>query len=54
MNWTFTIVLWDDSGNVLLERYTRTVKRVSRFVAKRYVEREFLSPYFVELESSSK
>lgn len=47
--WKFSIVLWDDSGNKLLENKVLTVRRACRFVAKEYVKKQFSSKHFVEL-----
>ena len=47
--WKFQVVLWDNARRILLVKKFVTVSRVSRFTAKEYVQRQYPSPYIVEL-----
>ncbi len=51
IKWSFLVVLWDDEGNTLLYENIIIVERVCRFTAKKYLEKKFPLPYFVELKA---
>ena len=52
MKFIFSVVLWDDTGNVLIEKRTATIRRVKLSTAREVMIRKFPRPYFFELESS--
>ena len=47
----FSIVLWDETGNILLESHTMKVRRVNQWSAKGMVIQKYPRPYFCELDS---
>ncbi|MEY5041829.1 MAG: hypothetical protein RLZZ414_1382 [Bacteroidota bacterium] len=50
----FLIVLWDETGNVLLERHLMTVQRQSKYNAVTVVRRKYPTSkgYYEELNNS--
>ncbi len=47
----FTVVLWDESGNVKLFRKNIGIRRAKQRSAKDFLIRRYPRPYFVELDS---
>lgn len=47
----YLVVLWDETGNILKEKYEMKVRRVNQSSALNTVKRKYPFPYFVELNS---
>ena len=52
IKFTFCAILWDETGNIQLDRQLVNVTRVNQSSARNYVGRKFDSMWFIELESS--
>jgi len=54
MKYNYIAFLWDETGNILLDKQKVTVKRVHEQTAKRVVCKMFDALYDIELQSSNK
>jgi hypothetical protein len=48
MNYIFEVVLWDETGNVLLFKKDVTIRRATQRTAKEYLQKKYPLPYFIE------
>lgn len=48
----YTVTLWDDSGNVLIDRRSFRTKCVNQYTAKNRAVKKYPYPYFVELNNT--
>lgn len=48
MKFTFEVVLWDETGNVLLFKKDVAVRRATQRSAKYYLQKKYPLPYFIE------
>lgn len=48
MKFTFEVVLWDETGNVLLFKKEVAVRRATQRSAKEYLQKKYPLPYFIE------
>lgn len=48
MKFTFEVVLWDETGNVLLFKKEVEVRRATQRSAKEYLQKKYPLPYFIE------
>jgi hypothetical protein len=48
MNYIFEVVLWDETGNVLLFKKDVTIRRATQRTAKEYLQKKYPFPYFIE------
>jgi hypothetical protein len=51
MRYIFQIVLWDETGNILLVKKDVTIKRATQRTAKEYLQKKYPLPYFIERKS---
>jgi hypothetical protein len=51
---TFDIVLWDETGNVLLFKKRVSANRTCVYIAQDYVKTKYPQPYFVECWNTEK
>jgi hypothetical protein len=48
MNYIFEVVLWDETGNVLLFKKDVSIRRATQRTAKEYLQKKYPFPYFIE------
>lgn len=48
MKFTFEVVLWDETCNVLLFKKDVAVKRATQRSAKEYLQKKYPLPYYIE------
>jgi hypothetical protein len=54
VKYVYSVVLWDSTGNKLLDKKTVKVSRATQKSAKEFMSKKYPKPYFFELDSIEK